>query len=746
MDPELKEIPPNEDVKKKKKKNKNKKKKNKNKENVQDVEETNARPEPQQQAQTQNAKPAAKLPQHTVKFAEDQAIPSYSINNKATTIPLDTKIPNFNFDDGDGEEGAEKAAPAAEENDSEDEGIDDYKLGGYHPVHIGEVLLERYVVIQKLGWGHFSTVWLCKDFKYDTYVAIKIQKSAPHYLEAAYDEVEILQRVAKNTSNPEWLRSLKEYYKDEGRTKFTKDDCHVVQLLNSFIYQGPYGNHFCMVFEIMGVNLLEVIKRYNYRGVPMPLCRRMAKQILIGLDYLHRMCGVIHTDLKPENILICLTKQETKDIVENGQLSRTKKFEERIREYQKSHGIKVTEKKAPQPKKVQPQQPVVQQQAPVQEGDGPKGNAKNRRKKAYKKRKKQKLKREKVENEKLMAYGIDPETLDPETREKILAEIMIDEDEDDEEEREEEEKEEEPKSAAVDQEEEAAESAEPNAEGMRGPKLDDNFRIKIVDLGNACWTHHHFTSKIQTRQYRSPEVIVGLHYDTSADIWSFACTIFEMLTGDFLFEPRKGHNFGKNDDHFAQVIELVRLLPKKYIQAGKNFKKFFDKGGNLRRIQGFHYWPLKNVLTDKYQMKPAEAEAFSSFIMPMLEYYPLKRASAQECLRNPWFKMPKNFEYKMNEEEYNQMLAARQANQDNSIELEHEKYVDSEENDADDDLDLSDFDSDTDNTWYTDDHDFYGYKHLMNKSYDNGVYTGYADGIVVNELDQEANWQFKLTK
>ena len=36
----------------------------------------------------------------------------------------------------------------------------------------------------------------------------------------------------------------------------------------------------------------------------------MAKQILIGLDYLHRMCGIIHTDLKPENVLVCLTKDE----------------------------------------------------------------------------------------------------------------------------------------------------------------------------------------------------------------------------------------------------------------------------------------------------------------------------------------------------------------------------------------------------------------------------------------------------
>lgn len=61
----------------------------------------------------------------------------------------------------------------------------------YHPCHIGEVLNNRYVLIQKLGWGHFSTVWLAKDFKYSTYVAIKIMKSAKHYLEASYDEVKI---------------------------------------------------------------------------------------------------------------------------------------------------------------------------------------------------------------------------------------------------------------------------------------------------------------------------------------------------------------------------------------------------------------------------------------------------------------------------------------------------------------------------------------------------------------------------
>ena len=59
-------------------------------------------------------------------------------------------------------------------------------------MHVGEVLVSRYIIVQKLGWGHFSTVWLAKDIKDNTFVALKIQRSASHYLEAAFDEVEIL--------------------------------------------------------------------------------------------------------------------------------------------------------------------------------------------------------------------------------------------------------------------------------------------------------------------------------------------------------------------------------------------------------------------------------------------------------------------------------------------------------------------------------------------------------------------------
>jgi serine/threonine-protein kinase SRPK3 len=65
-----------------------------------------------------------------------------------------------------------------------------------------------------------------------------------------------------------------------------------------------------MAFEVLGKNLLSLIKKYDYRGVPIPIVREIIKQTLIGLDYLHRICNIIHTDLKPENVVFELTDKE----------------------------------------------------------------------------------------------------------------------------------------------------------------------------------------------------------------------------------------------------------------------------------------------------------------------------------------------------------------------------------------------------------------------------------------------------
>ncbi|RUS26121.1 hypothetical protein BC938DRAFT_471204, partial [Jimgerdemannia flammicorona] len=53
----------------------------------------------------------------------------------------------------------------------------------------------------------------------------------------------------------------------------------------------------------------------------------------------------------------------------------------------------------------------------------------------------------------------------------------------------------------------------------------NGITVKIADLGNACWVDHHFTNDIQTRQYRSPEVILGAKWGASADVWSMASMV-----------------------------------------------------------------------------------------------------------------------------------------------------------------------------------------------------------------------------
>ena len=74
-----------------------------------------------------------------------------------------------------------------------------------------------------------------------------------------------------------------------------------VKLITTFMYR----NHQCIVFEMLAMNLYELLKNTNFRGVSLSLIRKFARQILKALAYLAQPhIDIIHCDLKPENILL----------------------------------------------------------------------------------------------------------------------------------------------------------------------------------------------------------------------------------------------------------------------------------------------------------------------------------------------------------------------------------------------------------------------------------------------------------
>ncbi|MEE6502428.1 hypothetical protein FKM82_004517 [Ascaphus truei] len=374
-----------------------------------------------------------------------------------------------------------------------DEDPAEYCPGGYHPVKAREMLNRRYQVMHKVGWGYFSTVWLCRDVQKKKCVAVKISKSGRKFSEAALDEVSLLNCV------------------NGARKKETQGE-NVIQFLDDFKLIGENGLHVCLVFELLGPSLLHLMRYHGPEGLPLTCVKRILQQVLHGLHFLHKKCRIIHADIKPENILVCVKADNVQQCMAEAAV------------WSQSRTCNRTEQ------------------------------------------------------------GVDV---------NFLTHLF-----------------------------------ETGNADMLG--------VKIADLGSACWTYKPFSEEIQTQQYRSLEVLLGSGYSTPADIWSTACMAFEMATSFYLFEPQAGKTFSRNDDHIACMIELLGRIPPKVALSGKNSPTFFNKQGDLLRIPYLYPCGLYDTLVNRHKWQKNEALVFASFLLPMLEYLPETRATAEKCLQHPW--------------------------------------------------------------------------------------------------------------
>ncbi|XP_033120572.1 dual specificity tyrosine-phosphorylation-regulated kinase 4-like isoform X2 [Anneissia japonica] len=320
---------------------------------------------------------------------------------------------------------------------SNNNGYDD-ENGSYIKV-LHDHLVYRYEVLEVIGKGSFGQVVKALDYKTGQVIAVKIIRNKKRFHHQALIEVKILDALRR---------------KD-------KDNSHNVIHMSDYFY---FRNHLCITFELLGMNLYELIKKNNFQGFSIALIRRFATALLQCLRMLQRE-RIIHCDLKPENILLR----------QKGQSS-----------------------------------------------------------------------------------------------------------------------------------------------------------IKVIDFGSSCYEHQRVYTYIQSRFYRSPEVILGLTYGLPIDMWSLGCILAELYTGYPLFP-------GENEvEQLACIMEILGLPPSHLTAEAHRKRLFFDSKGNPRCItnsKGKKRRPNSKDLT--YAIKTTDTH-FLDFIRKCLIWDPEKRMTPDQAMKHEW--------------------------------------------------------------------------------------------------------------
>eukprot|EP00596_Hydrurales_sp_CCMP1899_P009653 CAMPEP_0119038234 /NCGR_PEP_ID=MMETSP1177-20130426/7001_1 /TAXON_ID=2985 /ORGANISM="Ochromonas sp, Strain CCMP1899" /LENGTH=1235 /DNA_ID=CAMNT_0007000509 /DNA_START=147 /DNA_END=3854 /DNA_ORIENTATION=+ len=287
-----------------------------------------------------------------------------------------------------------------------------------------------------------------------------------------------------------------------------KNERHIVRLLDSF----EFNNHICLVFELLSVSLLDILTQNQFRGLPLSVVQRFTRQIIAAMATLED-ANIIHCDLKPENILLTPPK--------------------------------VHKKQPPPPTNERTDNP-----SDISQGDG------NLKTSESQKSTSSGNTSEHAENSqaqaKLLLTPPPALILSSGASSSALASAPASAPS---------------SSSAINEEKQAQGQTQASHQGGRLNVLSD---VKVIDLGSACFEGRTMYSYIQSRFYRSPEVLLGVPYNGAIDMWSLACVCAEMYLGLPLFPGVSQHN------QLTRIIEMMGCPPDSLIE-GKNGSKYFSK-------------------------------------------------------------------------------------------------------------------------------------------------------------------------
>ncbi|CAK42518.1 hypothetical protein CBS63078_6248 [Aspergillus niger] len=167
----------------------------------------------------------------------------------------------------------------------EEETLSWYSPDDFYPVKIGEVFQSRYQVIGKLGYGGYSTVWLCRDLQQHAYVTLKV--------------------FERNSTEGQREREAYSHL-----NSLSIADHAGVQLirkaLDSFHITSEKGTFGCLVHPPLGMSLHEFRTQLRAKVLPEKIVKLTLVHLLLALDYLHAEAGIVHTDLQEKNIMMAI--------------------------------------------------------------------------------------------------------------------------------------------------------------------------------------------------------------------------------------------------------------------------------------------------------------------------------------------------------------------------------------------------------------------------------------------------------
>lgn len=308
----------------------------------------------------------------------------------------------------------------------------------------------EYRVQEIQGQGTFAQVFKCLHIQTGQHVALKIVKNKPAYTRQAAIEIDIFQTLQEDDRIQQQNSSIAE----QAYSSVWSDRDYMVNLISYFMHQ----NHLCLVFELLGLNLYEVLKRRQFRGLPLTVVRSIIRQSVEGIRDLSRK-NVVHCDLKPENILL-VSEDVNKYVIGAGD---TKcKREDRV-DFPLSSNGSVSNSK----------------------GDSSSGST--------------------------------------------------------------------------------TQASNGQATGV------PSCKIKLIDFGSACFEGYTAHTYIQSRFYRSPEVLIGLPYDSAIDMWSLGCVAAELFLGLPILPGV--HEY----DQVGRIIEMIAKIPDWMLDQGSKSTKYYVK-------------------------------------------------------------------------------------------------------------------------------------------------------------------------